>query len=323
MFLTLTPNPCLERTVRLADLGIGHSSRVDSSAVFTSAGGKGLNAARVAARFGAKVCAIAPIGLRQFAWMSHLAREEGIEAEWVEVEADTRICLNVVHGDGRITEIIENGAPLEVEDGTRLFEKWRELLPQARLTCIGGSYPPSRDAAFDGHATLLCGLAASAGVPLIYDGKGEAFRRALASKTPPWAIKPNLEEAAAYLNRSLETRADERRAVRDLGHRGVEVVLLSCGERGLYVGHRGAIEWFEAPRVETVSPVGSGDSLVGAFAATYLQGGDIFEAARVGVAAGSANAAQQKSAFVTPAEAAALVAQVGRSTGGISLPTAS
>lgn len=160
------------------------------------------------------------------------------------------------------------------------------------------------------------------GNSLIYDGKGEPFRRALASKTPP-AIKPNLEEAAAYLHRSLETRADERRAVRDLGHRGVEVVLLSCGERGLYVGHRGGIEWFEAPRVETVSPVGSGDSLVGAFAATYLGSGDIFEAARVGVAAGSANAAQHQSAFVTPAEASPLVAQVIRSTCEISLPASS
>ena len=310
MFLTLTPHPCLERTVQLPDLEVGTSRRVNAGAVFTSLGGKGLNAARVAARFGADVRTIAPAGRRQRNWLSELAREEGINAEWIEVEAETRMCLNVVHGDATTTEIVENGAPLSISEGTQLLETWREWLPQARLACIGGSYPPTNDAAFDWHATLLCGLAASAGVPLIYDGKGEPFRRALASKTPPWAIKPNLEEAADYLGRTLETRADERRAVRDLLGQGVEVVLLSCGARGLYVGQRGGIEWFEAPRVEAISPVGSGDSLVGAFAATWLQSGDVFEAARVGVAAGSANATQQKSAFVTPAQTSPLIAQV-------------
>jgi tagatose 6-phosphate kinase len=320
MFLTFTPNPCIERTLRLPLFERGLSTRVASEGVFLSAGGKGINAARVATRCGAQVRAIAPVGVRQLDWMRQLATDEGTASAFVPVEADTRFCLNLIHGDGQKTELIEEGSPLTIDEGTTLIEKWRELLPQAQLASIGGSYPPSANAGFQLHAALLCDLAHRAGVPVIYDGKGLPFERALASKTPPWAIKPNLEEAAAYLKRNLETVADERRAVRDLLKRGVEVVLLSCGSRGLYLGHSTGIEWFAAPHVEVVSPVGSGDSLVGAFAARWLETGDLFEASRYGVAAGSACAAQEKPAFVNRADVEELMPRVSHSMQEMSLP---
>jgi 1-phosphofructokinase family hexose kinase len=251
--------------------------------------------------------------------MQELASSEGVDNDFVAVEADTRFCINAVHGDGQKTEIIENGSPLSVHDGTQLLEKWRDLLPMARFAAIGGSYPPAHDSGFEFHAALLCDLARRAGVPVLYDGTGVSFARALATKSPPWAIKPNLEEAAAYLRRDIEGVAQERRAVRDLLRKGVEVVLLSCGARGLYVGTRSGIEWFAAPRVEVISPVGSGDSLVGAFAARWLETGDIFEAAQWGVAAGSACASQEKPAFVERTDVELLLPQVRRSMQEISL----
>lgn len=320
MFLTFTPNPCIERTVRLAKLPHGESTRVGTEAVFVSAGGKGINAARVAAQCGVKVTAVAPIGRRQADWMRRLSSSEGVSGDFVEVEADTRFCLNMVHGGGQKSELIEEGAPLTVQDGTALIEKWQSYLPAARLATIGGSYPPLAEEGFQLHAALLCDLAHRAGVPVIYDGKGLPFERALASRTPPWAIKPNLEEASAYLKRDLETVADERGAVRELLNRGVEVVLLSCGARGLYLGYSAGIEWFAAPAVEVVSPVGSGDSLVGAFAARWLETGDLFESARFGVAAGSACAAQERPAFIQRAEIESLVPVVQRSMQVMSLP---
>lgn len=319
MFLTLTPNPCLERTLRLAALPRGAATRIDSSEVFESVSGKGINAARVAARFGAQCRAMAPVGRRQLRYFSELASEEGWNTDFLAVESDTRNCLNLIHGDGIQTEIIENGAPLSVATGTALLEKWRQNLSGARLAAIGGSYPPSTDPAFALHATILCDLAHQAGVPVLFDGRGEALLNALKSKTPPWAIKPNLNEASQILDRSLETRADECRAVRDLLAHGVEIVLLSCGERGLYLGHREGIEWLEAPRVETVSGVGCGDALVGAFAAQWLAGDSVLEAARWGVAAGSACASQFRSASVSRADAASLLPRVRLHTAEIAL----
>ena len=86
MFLSFTPNPCLERTLQIPSLAVQASQRIDQEAVSVSLGGKGLNAARVAARFGAPVRAIAPVGARQLSTFHDLAQSEGVAADFVSVQ---------------------------------------------------------------------------------------------------------------------------------------------------------------------------------------------------------------------------------------------
>ncbi len=318
MFLSLTPNPCLEKTFRVPAFAALGSFRVAPEHGRENIGGKGINAARVAARFGVSSIALAPIGPNLRELLQRLAALEPFELRPIPVDAPTRTCHNIVSSGGS-TELLEAGYALDVGDGTRLFRAWQELLPMCEVALLGGSYPPNDDAAWLGHASVLCSLARAANKKLIYDGKGEAFRRAVFGKTPPWAIKPNLDEARELLRLPLETQSQERGAVRELRRRGVELVLLSCGARGCWVGFQNEIEWLAAPRVETVSSVGSGDSLSGAFAAKYIETGDVWESARWGVAAGSANAAHLEAANVGPEEVAPLVSQVRRELGEIRL----
>lgn len=311
MFLTLSPNPCLEKTLRVPDFALLGSFRISPEQAHENVGGKGVNAARVAARFGVRSVALAPLGPNLRAHLQQLAAPEAFELRTVETQTPTRTCHNIVSSTGS-TELLEAGHDLSIADGARLFESWKQLLPDCDLALIGGSYPPSTEAAWLSHASILCSLARAANKKVIYDGKGEAFRSAVFSKTPPWAIKPNEQEARELLRRPIETRSEERAAVRELRRRGIELVLLSCGARGCWVGWENEIEWLAAPEVETVSAVGSGDSLCGAFAAKFLQSGDIWESARWGVAAGSANAARFEAASVGPQEIAPLVSQVKR-----------
>ncbi len=318
MFLTLTPNPCLEKTFRVPDFAPGGSFRVVPGDALENVGGKGINAARVAARFGMRSVALAPLGPNLRAHLEQLAAPEAFELRAVSVASPTRICHNIVSGSGS-TELLEAGHELSITDGVYVFESWRQLLPKCDLALLGGSYPPSKHPAWVQHGAIVCGMAHTAGKRLIYDGKGDAFKRAVSSKTPPWAIKPNLDEARALLGLPLETPEEERAAVRELRRRGIELVFLSCGERGCWVGWENDIEWLSAPVVETVSAVGSGDSLCGAFAAKWLENGDIWESATWGVAAGSANAAQLQAAGVGPLEIAPLVPQVKRELGEIRL----
>ncbi len=313
MLLTITPNLCIERTVQVPDFAPGAVHRVAPEQLIVNAGGKGINAARVAARLGCESRALTWVGRRQKVWFAEQLEREGVRHALVEVEADTRVCLNILAKNGERTiktEIVEAGAALGVDDGTRMLEKYAELLPKADMIAICGSYPPSLDAAMDSHLALLVQMAHRAGKRVLVDGKGRAFEIALHSKTPPWAIKPNLEEAAAFLRRDIGTAQEERRAVRDLLRLGIEFVMLSCGERGAYLGTAQGIDFVRAPRVQEVSPVGSGDALVGAFCAKWLETADLQTALRWGVAAGAANAAEAASAFIGPREIEPLLAKV-------------
>lgn len=302
-----TPNPCIERTLHVADFARGHSHRVTMENLRVTAGGKGINAARVATRFGARVRVLAPVGIRQSAQFRALLRDDNLENDLVEVAADTRTATNIVH-QGGFTELVEAGNTLSGREAEIIRERFGAHLQTCEIAIIGGSYPPFVEGV-DGenHGALSCKMAARAGKPVLYDGKGAQFARALQSPNPPWAIKPNLAEASELLNRDLQTPDSQRNAAREIMQMGVAVVLLSCGARGLWLGCDGQIEWLAAPKVVEVSPIGSGDSLVGAFVARWLQSGDVFQAARWGVAAGAANAAQLESARIGPRDAEVLL----------------
>jgi len=311
MFLTVTPNLCIERTLQIPDFQSGKVHRVFPGNLSVNAGGKGINAARVAAQLGAKAKAISWVGTFQRAWFEAQLLRENIDFDFVETQSDTRVCLNILGGTGEKTEVVEAGNALSIDDGTRMLELFESLLPQADLTAICGSYPGKGSTPFDTHLTLLCALARRQNKKVLVDGKGAAFGMLLRSKFLPWAIKPNCEEASEFLKYSLCDEASERRAVENFLNLGIEVVLLSCGARGAYLGTREQIVFFSSPRVREISSVGSGDALVGAFAAKFLESKDLIEAARWGVAAGAANASQARSAFCTREEIEVLLPQVG------------
>ena len=311
--LFFTPNPCIERTLRVPDFARGVSHRVASENLRVTAGGKGINAARVARNFGANVRVLAPVGRGQIEQFSALLAQDELEADSIEVESDTRTTINIIH-DGGFTEMVEAGNPLSIEDADEIINRFGAHLKNCEIAIIGGSYPPFVSGA-DGEnqGARLCQMAARARVKLLYDGKGASFARALQgqSENLPWAIKPNLAEASELLNRDLAAPDAQKKAVIELMARGIAIVLLSCGARGLWLGDNSDgsshVEWIAAPAIEEISPVGSGDALVGAFVATWLQSGDVYQSARWGVAAGSANAMQWEAARVGRDDAEKLI----------------
>jgi 1-phosphofructokinase family hexose kinase len=316
MLLTITPNPCLERIIPLPDLPHGETVRVASSDVREVAGGKGLNAARVASACGVPSIASGWFGRDRAAWFGAQMEACGVELSPVELNFPTRLATQYHHPDGRVTQAIENGHALSLSDGTALLQKADELLPRAKMMLLGGSYPPASDERFALHASLLCGASKRHGVPVLYDGNGQAWEIAL-RRSPPWCVAPNADEAATLLRRPLPNEAAERRAIETILKWGVEVVLLTCGERGAYLGTRAQTIFLSSPRVEATSPVGCGDALAGAFAAKYLQIENapnefarLRDALRFGIAAGAAQAKSAAPGAFSVADVEDLLPQV-------------
>jgi 1-phosphofructokinase family hexose kinase len=299
MLLFITPNPCIERTYLLDDFHGGQVHRVPSAKVLLNAGGKGINAARVASQFSSKVLSLCWVGEAQYEWFDRQLDAENVPHELIRVAPETRTCINILRRGNPKTEIVEAGLPLPESAGTQLLERLKVLLPQISLLAVCGSYPPD---CLDHHLQEIARLAQEHRVPLLVDGKGSTFKQLLESELPLWAIKPNIDEAKEIIGQSIETPDQERATIKVLLQYNVQNVLLSCGKRGAYWGTKEGIRFFESPQINEISAVGSGDSFVGAFCAQWILSGDLQNAMRYGIAAGAVNASQAKSAFCTMTE---------------------
>lgn len=308
MLLFVTPNPCIERTYLMDDFACGNVHRVEEAKVLLNAGGKGINAARVASKITPEVLSLCWIGDTQIDWFKEQLNRENVPHQLIAVPAQTRTCINILRSGKPKTEIVEAGSPLSQNAGTLLLEQLKVLLPKTSLLAVCGSYPPEDSTgSLEGHLQQIAQLAQEHQVRLLVDGKGKAFKKLLLSEIPLWAIKPNTDEAAEITGQVVETPEQEIAAVKALLQYNVQNVFLSCGKRGAYWGTRTGIEFFESPKVDEVSAVGSGDSLVGALCAQWMLHQNLRIAMCWGIAAGAANAAQQKSAFCTKDEIEKLV----------------
>ena len=68
-----------------------------------------------------------------------------------------------------------------------------------------------------------------------------------------------------------------------LGKYNLDMLVLTCGVNGSYVFSKGAMSYYETPKVKVADTVGAGDSFTGSFVASLLAGKPVAEAHRIAV----------------------------------------
>ena len=68
-----------------------------------------------------------------------------------------------------------------------------------------------------------------------------------------------------------------------LGKYNLDILVLTCGVNGSYVFSKGAMSYYETPKVKVADTVGAGDSFTGSFVASLLAGKPVAEAHRIAV----------------------------------------
>ncbi len=255
--LTLTLNPALDLTVRLQSLQPGALNR--SLGQSSHAAGKGLNVAQVLADLGHKVTVGGFLGAANAAPFEALFARRGFIDAFIRVPGETRSNIKLAEQDGRITDLNGPGPQVEARHQAELLEQLEQIATGHDAVVVAGSLP--QGVSPEWFAGLLRRLKAL-GLPLVLDSSGAALRAGLA--VGPWLIKPNAEELAEACELPSETGAELHAAALRLRQQGVEHVLLSRGAEG--------VSWFgpdialqaQPPRVEVVSTVGAGDSLLAA-----------------------------------------------------------
>lgn len=320
--LVATPNLCFDRTLHVPELRPGAVHRSGPAAV--SAGGKGVNVARVLRAHGETPVLAGLVPTVDGDVLRALLAEEGAELVGVPVTGTTRVATVLVEEQGRVTVVNEPGPTLDAGTWAAYRDVVAGLLrPGGVLVCTGSLPPGAPEDAYG----LLTSIAARHGAVTVVDAARGALAASLAAG--PDLVCPNLAEAEAVLagggqggpEHVDDTAADvlERAvaAARGLRAAGARRAVVTVGAAGAVLATEDDLVHVSAPPARLVSPVGAGDSFVGGAVLALSRGADWVEATRRGVATASASVEQVRAGGVDPARIEALLphAVVGRPAG--------
>lgn len=283
MIVTVTPNTSIDKAYSIAaPLAVGQVQRVQR--VIDVAGGKGLNAARAVAACGAEVVACGFAGGHGGELLRDLLDGDGIAHDFVETGAETRSCINVLDPSGTSTEFLEPGRPVTQEEFDELLQRVAWLAHEAAVVTVDGSVPAGLGA--DACARLVATVKAQ-GTPVILDTSGELLKEGI--RALPTMVKPNADELSWLTGRPCNDLDQVVEAARTLHATGIERVVVSLGAQGAVMACATGIYRGIAPHIQVVNPVGSGDTLVGAFAVALERAMDDACALAFAMAAATAN----------------------------------
>ncbi len=307
MIVTVTLNAAFARTITVPNFQRGQRHR--ASAGLPLAGGKGINVARALKALGVPVVATGLAGGQSGLRIVERLTGEAILNDFVRIEAESRTTTAVVDPTNQsYTEINEWGPTVNPEELELFDGKLRYLSQGASLVVFAGSLP--RDVADDFYARAIHELARLS-IPSALDTEGEPLR--LGIEAEPFLVTPNQAEAEALVGQEFHDDEDFVLALDQIADRGARNVVITT-EGGCYALLREdrTIRRYrvEAPRVEAVSRVGSGDTFLAAFVAAWEAGRGHEEALREGVAAGAASTLELGAGRFDPREAVRLQAGV-------------
>ncbi len=280
--ITLTLNPCIDKFFTVDALIAEQKLRARD--VEDYPGGGGLNVSRAISHLGGKSTALwilgGPVGHR----LEQLLARENLDQHTVAVSGQTRENIIVYEkSSDQYYRFSLPGPSISDSELVAWTEALNAVVSPGDYVVISGSLPPGAPPGW--FADLIQSISAEHRV--IVDTKAEALHAAL--ETGVFLAKPNIVELAEYVGQRLEGDEEVECAGRRIIENGGAVALMiSMGRGGALLIQRDRAEHIRAPLVPIHSKVGAGDSMVAGMVLALSRGLSIPQAARFGVAAGSA-----------------------------------
>lgn len=302
MILTVTPNPCVDKTVFIDRLEPGTFMRASKCTCIP--GGKGTNVSRAVKQMGRTTRAMVVVGGHTGRHVvDMIERQDGIECVPAWVASQTRTITTVLEEPiHRQTAFFEPGSRVAPDEYSRIIETFRSAVAGAAVVCFSGTV--SDPAIYRLYAELIP-IARDTGARCILDSHGKEFAEGIAAC--PYMVKPNIAELEELVGRPLPSEAERWEGMRTLHERGVALVALSLGRDGAMISTASQRLVATPPSITEVNPVGSGDALVAAFAIGLVENMSLHDMARLGCAMGAANAMSWDIGHFTADEVEALL----------------
>ena len=191
MIATLTPNPCIDKTIAVQEFDIYRMNR--ARVLRKEAGGKGINVSRALHGLGFDTIAL---GFDFSDGHESLLASEmctsGIPCAFVPVPGELRVCTKIFDESRKHTiEVNESGAPVSAEAGERLLELVVKTAGDCDFLTLSGSTPKGLGDDFYFRVAKAIGEKAPH-CKVVVDAEKSSLLKAL--EAHPFFIKPNIHE---------------------------------------------------------------------------------------------------------------------------------
>jgi 1-phosphofructokinase/tagatose 6-phosphate kinase len=300
VIVTVTLNAAMDRTLLVPSFQLGQRHR--ASRAFASAGGKGINVARALRHLGVPVVCTGLLGGRNGAQIVGDLTDDGILNDFVRIEGESRTSVAVLDPlSEQYTEINEWGPEVQPEELDALREKLAYLTQGAEFVVFAGSLP--RGVPADFYADSIRELNRRQ-ILTVLDAEGEPLR--LGTQAEPHLVTPNVGEAESLVGHEFNDDDDLAGGLDEIAELGARNVLITL-ENGCYALVRDDRESHRVrgstPRLDAVSTIGAGDTLLAGFLAGRLEGRSVEETVRLAVSAGAASVLEAGPGRFDPEEA--------------------
>lgn len=279
--VTLTFNPCIDKNTVVSDVLPEKKLRC-SSPTFAPGGG-GINVSRALKNLGQQSVAIYPIGGHTGYFLLELMTGEGIASQIVRTNSFTRENLIVVEESSSKQfrfGMPGNQVPNEYADQLiELVEKH-----EADFLVVSGSLLPGMSVDV---IARVAEIAKKKNSKLVLDTSGEALKRAV--EVGVYLLKPNLNELSSLVGKTQLNAEEADDVARRIIAKGMcEMVAVSMGETGAKLITKDQVYFAESPKVDTISTLGAGDSMVAGMVYALANGFEIADVLKFGIACGTA-----------------------------------
>jgi 6-phosphofructokinase 2 len=281
MIYTVTLNPALDRTVWVDKIQFDDANRIEREERY--AGGKGIDVSKVLTTLGAENKALGLIGGFAGEELEGRLVNEGVSCDFTRIADETRtnIIVNEI-SSGKQVAFSDRGPNVGPYELMQIVHKL-ERLDKPDMVVISGSLP------FGIHPEVyrrLIALAKGKGARVILDTDGEALRVGIQGL--PDIIKPNVHELSRLVDEELQEVNEITRVTQRVREKGIGIVLVSMGARGILLAGEKERYLASPPDVTVKNTIGAGDSAVAGFAYGLATNKTVKEALIYAVAAGTA-----------------------------------
>ena len=250
------------------------------------ASGKVFNAGIAAHHLGGPSLTLAAVGGLPLEHIEREFDELGVPFNFVTTSAATRVCTTILdRSSGAMTELVENGRSLSATELDSFRKAYAEEAARAEVAVLIGSLP------VDAPVSLYRDLMESTPCPAVLDFRGEGLLSVL--DLEPLVVKPNREELALTVGRSLQSDGQLLDAMRSLNARGAQWVVVTEGAGPVWLtSSSAAYRLIPPPADEIVNPIACGDCMAAGIAWAVRDGREMIDAIKFGIAAAGDNLRQ-------------------------------